>query len=232
MEDTPRHVAIIMDGNRRWARKKGLPVIVGHERGVKSIEKVIKAAKDAGVKILTLYTFSTENWKRSKEEVDALMTLLEKYLNHEYKKLIENDIKLMTIGRLDRFKPSLRKGIEKVKNLTKANSALTLNLALDYGAREEITNASLRIAEDLKSGRIKAADISEELFPKYLYTGEIPDPDLLIRTGGEFRLSNFLLWQISYSEVYVTKKFWPDFGKKDFEQAIDTYKRRDRRLGG
>lgn len=232
MQDTPRHVAIIMDGNRRWAEKMGLPKMMGHRQGIKSIEKVLEAAKEAGVKILTLYTFSTENWKRSKKEIDFLMSLLGKYLDNEYKKLIDNNIKLMTIGRLDRFKPTLCKRIEKVKEMTKANSGVILNLAIDYGARDEITNASRRIAEDVKSGRITTKDVTSELFSKYLYTGEIPDPDLLIRTGGEFRVSNFLLWQISYSEVYVTKKFWPDFGKKDFEKAIRAYRKRDRSLGG
>jgi undecaprenyl diphosphate synthase len=232
MQDTPKHVAIIMDGNRRWAEKKGLSKMIGHKEGIKSIEKILEAAKDVGVKILTLYTFSTENWKRSKNEIDTLMKLLEGYLDREYKKLIKNNIKLNTIGRIDRFSPALVKKIEKVKELTKENSAIVLNLALDYGARDEITNASRRIAQDIKAEKIKEEDISEELFSKYLYTSELPDLDLLIRTGGEFRVSNFLLWQISYSEIYVTKKLWPDFGKKDFEKAIREYRKRNRRLGG
>jgi undecaprenyl diphosphate synthase len=231
MIETPRHVAIIMDGNRRWAKKRGLPKLVGHREGIKSIEKVLKAAKEAGVKILTLYTFSTENWKRSPREVDGLLNLLEGYLTKQYKKLVNNNIKLMTIGRTDKFKPTLRKGIEKVKELTKANSGIVLNLALDYGARDEIIDASRRIARDVKSDKVKEHEVSEELFSRYLYTEGLPDPDLLIRTGGEFRISNFLLWQISYSEIYVTKKFWPDFEKKDFEKAILTYKKRNRRLG-
>jgi undecaprenyl diphosphate synthase len=220
-----------MDGNRRWAKQQGLSKMMGHKQGIKSIEKVLEAAKDAGVEVLTLYTFSTENWKRSKKEIDFLMSLLETYLDKEYKKLVENNIKLMTIGRLDRFKPALRKKMERVKDLTKANSGIVLNLALDYGARDEIINASRRIAEDAESGRIKTADINEEFFSKYLCTGGLPDPSLLIRTGGEFRVSNFLLWQISYAEIYVTKKFWPEFGKRDFERAIQAYKKRDRRLG-
>jgi undecaprenyl diphosphate synthase len=231
MQNTPKHVAIIMDGNRRWAKQQGLSKMMGHKQGIKSIEKVLEAAKDAGVEVLTLYTFSTENWKRSKKEIDFLMSLLETYLDKEYKKLVENNIKLMTIGRLDRFKPALRKKMERVKDLTKANSGIVLNLALDYGARDEIINASRRIAEDAESGRIKTADINEEFFSKYLCTGGLPDPGLLIRTGGEFRVSNFLLWQISYAEIYVTKKFWPEFGKRDFERAIQAYKKRDRRLG-
>lgn len=232
MQETPRHVAIIMDGNRRWAKKRNLPDIIGHQQGIKSIEKVLEAAKDTGVKILTLYTFSTENWKRSKEEIDTLLSLLERYLDREYKKLIKNNIRLTTIGRMDRLRPDLVEKIKKVKDLTKENSALVLNLALDYGSRDEIAGASRRIALDIGSGKIKIEDINEELFSKYLYTGELPDPDLLIRTGGDFRVSNFLLWQISYSEVYVTKKLWPDFGKKEFKEAILTYRKKERRFGG
>ena len=232
MRDIPRHVAIIMDGNRRWAKKKGLPPMIGHRQGVKSIEEVLRAADKTGVKILTLYTFSTENWKRPKKEVNALMGLLENYLDNQCKKLVNNNIRLMTIGRTDGFIPSLRKKIEGIKKLTEVSTGLVLNLALNYGGRSEIVDASRNIAEDVKSGKIKTSDISEELFSKYLYTGALPDPDLLIRTAGEFRVSNFLLWQISYAELYVTKKFWPDFGKKDFEKAICAYADRERRLGG
>ena len=232
MKDIPGHVAIIMDGNRRWARKKGLPAVAGHREGVKSIERILKAADEIGVKILTLYTFSTENWKRPKKEVGLLMKLLEYYLDNEYKKLADNNIRLTTIGNLDRFTPGLQKKIEKIKKLTEKNSGLTLNLALNYGARNELVNAARRIAEDVKAGRIKTSDVSEELFSKYLYTGAFPDPELLIRTGGEYRVSNFLLWQISYSELYITKKFWPDFGKRDLEEAISAYNKRERRVGG
>ena len=232
MKDIPRHVAIIMDGNRRWAKKKGLPNIVGHRQGVKSIERVLEAAEESGVKILTLYAFSTENWKRSKKEVRALMKLIGYYLDSEYKRLVDKNIKLMAIGRMDGFTPALRRKIEKVKKLTEANSGVILNLALNYGARDEIAGASRKIAEDVKSGKIKTSDVSEELFSKYLYTNALPDPDLLIRTGGEFRVSNFLLWQICYTELYVTEKFWPDFNKNDFEKAICTYTKRERRLGG
>ena len=221
-----------MDGNRRWAKKRGLPNIVGHRQGIKSIEKVLEAAHKAGVEVLTLYTFSTENWKRPKKEVGILMKLLEKYLDGEYRKLADNNIRLITIGGMDRFAAPLREKIEKVKELTKANSGLTLNLALDYGGRHEIVYATRKIAEDAKSGRIEVNEISEEMFSKYLYTNDLPDPELLIRTGGEFRVSNFLLWQISYSELYVTKKFWPDFGRKDFQKAIAAYSERDRRIGG
>ena len=232
MKNAPRHIAIIMDGNRRWAKKRGLLNIVGHREGVKSIERILEAAKKAGVKVLTLYTFSTENWKRSKKEVNFLMRLIEYYLDTEYKKLVDNNIRLMTIGKMDRFTPNLQKKIEKVKKLTEANFGIILNLALNYGARDEIVDATRKIAEDVKSGKIKTGDISEKLFSKYLYTNTLPDPDLLIRTGGEFRISNFLLWQISYSELYVTKKFWPEFGEKDFEKVINAYKGKERRFGG
>lgn len=231
MKDVPKHVAIIMDGNRRWAKKRGLPVIVGHRQGVKSIERVLEAADKAGVKILTLYTFSTENWKRPKKELDVLMNLLKQYLENEYKRLVDNNIKLMTIGKMDGFAPALLERIENVKKMTEDNTGLILNLALSYGARDEIVDASRRVAEDVKSGKIKAGDVSEELFSKYLYTGTLPDPELLIRTGGEYRVSNFLLWQISYSELYITKKLWPDFTKSDFEKAIEEYAKRERRLG-
>lgn len=231
MKEVPAHVAIIMDGNRRWARKRNLPVIMGHREGVKSIEKVLEAANETGVKILTLYTFSTENWKRDKKEVDGLMNLIEEYIDKEFKRLVKNNIKLNTIGRMDNFRPALRRKIEKVKDLTMKNSGTILNLALDYGGRDEIVTASRKIAEEVKSGRMEPSDITEELFSSCLYTAGLPDPDLLIRTGGELRVSNFLLWQISYSEVYVTKKFWPDFGKKEFVTALNTYRRRERRIG-
>ena len=231
MKNIPEHVAIIMDGNRRWAKEKGLPAMIGHREGVKSVERVLKWAGETGVKILTLYTFSTENWKRPKKEVDFLIRLLENYLNNKMQDLNKNNIRLMTIGRIDRFSQSLHEKIEKVKDLTKGNSGVILNLALDYGGRDEIINATGKIAKDVLSGKVNAKDISEDLFSKYLYTNKLPDPDLLIRTGGEFRVSNFLLWQISYSELYITKKLWPDFTKKDFEKAVSAYTKRDRRQG-
>ena len=231
MEKIPDHVAIIMDGNRRWARRRALPLLVGHRKGVQSIKKVMEGARDAGVKILTLYTFSTENWKRSEREVSGLMKLIEEYLDNEYKQLIENDIKLNTIGREDRFPRRLLKKLAKIKELTRNNSSLLLNLALDYGARDEIVTAVRKIAGETGAGGIELDDIDEDLFSKNLFTGGLPDPDLLIRTGGEFRVSNFLLWQISYSEIYVTNKLWPDFGKLDFIKAIEAFRRRDRRAG-
>ncbi|MBL7071142.1 MAG: isoprenyl transferase [Candidatus Omnitrophica bacterium] len=231
MQKTPGHIAIIMDGNRRWASKRRLPAIMGHRQGVRSVEKVMEAARDAGVNILTLYTFSTENWSRPEAEVNGLMDLIEKYLDNEQERLVRNKVRLNVIGRRDRLRPSLLKKIEKVKELTKADSKFMLNLALDYGSRDEITGASRNIAKDAKSGKIDPDDITESLFSEYLFTGGLPDPDLLIRTGGESRVSNFLLWQISYSEFYITNKLWPDFGKKDLMKAIDDFKKSDRRIG-
>jgi len=231
MNPVPKHVAIIMDGNRRWARQRGLHPIVGHRQGVKTIENIMESAREIGVSILTLYAFSTENWNRTKTEVGALMNLLELYLKRESKRLVDNDIRLMTIGDLSSFRASLRAKIDKVKDLTKDNSTLVLNLALNYGGRDEIVRALRSISHDTKSGKISLDEINEKLVSERLYTKELPDPELLIRTGGESRISNFLLWQISYAEICVVKKFWPDFGKKDFKKVISEYQAIDRRLG-
>lgn len=230
--NTPIHIAIIMDGNRRWAKKHRLPAFAGHAEGVKAIERTIKAAPILGAKFLTLYAFSTENWKRSPKEVNALLKLLEYYLDNQSGNLVKNGIRFNTIGKIDEFPVNLRKKIDKVKELTRDNSRLMLNLALNYGGRHEIIEAARRMAEEVKDGRLKIADISEESFSGRLYTAGMPDPDILIRTSGELRLSNFLLWQASYSEIYVTKKLWPDFGREDLKKAIDEYRKRSRRLGG
>ncbi|MDD5680336.1 MAG: isoprenyl transferase [Candidatus Omnitrophica bacterium] len=232
MPNIPTHIAIIMDGNRRWARRHGLPATFGHGEGVKAIERVIKAAPEMGVKILTLHAFSTENWKRPSKEIKILLELLERYLDSQKKRLMDNGIRLNTIGRVDRFPAKLREKLNEVKNLTKRNSRLVLNLALNYGGRNEIVEAARQIVKDAKKGKLKTEAISEESFSKYLYTSGMPDPDLLIRTSGELRLSNFLLWQASYAEIYITKKLWPDFGKADLRKAIDSYQKRKRRLGG
>ena len=231
MQNIPTHIAIIMDGNRRWARKHRLPVAAGHIEGVKAIERIVKAAPTLGVKFLTLYAFSTENWKRSPKEVNALLKLLEYYLDTQSDNLVKNGIRFNTIGKTDEFPVNLRKKINEVKELTKDNSRLVLNLALNYGGRHEITEAVRWIAKEAKENRLKIEDISEEFFSEHLYTAGMPDPDLLIRTSGELRLSNFLLWQASYSEIYITKKLWPDFGKKDLRKSIDEYRNRKRRLG-
>jgi undecaprenyl diphosphate synthase len=221
-----------MDGNGRWAKKRGLPRIAGHRAGAKSVKEVIKGAKESGVKVLTLYTFSTENWKRPKHEVAALFKLLEDYIDKEIKDLQENDIKLSVIGRLEALPQTTQKKIRDVIEKTKGNKSLILNLALNYGSRTEMVDAVREIVSDCQSQRLKIEDINEKTFSSYLYTKDIPDPDLLIRTSGEMRVSNFLLWQISYAEIYVTKKLWPDFKKNDFKKAIKEYQSRKRRYGG
>ncbi|MCX5665948.1 MAG: isoprenyl transferase [Candidatus Omnitrophica bacterium] len=228
----PGHVAIIMDGNGRWASQRNLPRIAGHRAGVKSVEEVIKGAKESGVKILTLYTFSTENWKRPKYEVEALFKLLENYIDAKADNLTKNNIRLSVIGRLEGLPDSVRNKLKVVMEKTKDNTALTLNLALNYGARTEILDAVRAIVDDCASKKIRAEEIDEKSFSDHLYTKGIPDPDLLIRTSGEMRLSNFLLWQLSYSELYISKKLWPDFKKNDFLKAIKEYQSRQRRYGG
>jgi len=227
----PKHVAIIMDGNGRWARRRGLPKIFGHRAGVESIRRVIEASKEIGIPILTLYAFSTENWSRPKKEVEALMHLLDEYLDKETDKLLKNNIRLNVIGDIEKFPNSVKKKLNHAIEVTKGNTSLFLNLALGYGARNEILEAVKKVSHDIKNGKIKASDLDEVSFSQYLYTKDIPDPDLLIRTSNEMRISNFLLWQISYAEIYVTKKFWPDFKKKDFQEAIRAFIARERRFG-
>jgi len=228
----PQHVAIIMDGNGRWAKARRLPKIAGHRAGVKRVQEAIKAAGELGIKVLTLYTFSTENWKRPKREINALFNLLEEYLDKEEDKLNKNNIKLSVIGNVEGLPDSVQKKLKKAIESTKNNSGLTLNLALNYGSRNEIINAVRNIAKDVSAGSLSPEDITDELFSGYLYTKDLPDPDLLIRTSGEFRVSNFLLWQISYAEFYITKKLWPDFKKQDLKKAVAEYQRRERRFGG
>ena len=228
----PAHVAIIMDGNGRWATQRGLPRITGHRAGVKSVEEVIKGAKESGVKILTLYTFSTENWKRPKQEIEALFKLLERYLDSQSKDLIRNNIRLSVIGKISDLPVTLQNKLKVTIEKTRNNTALILNLALNYGSRPEIVDAVRAIAGDCVSKRISVQDIDEKTFSEYLYTKDLPDPDLLIRTSGEMRLSNFLLWQLSYSELYISKKLWPDFRKADFLKALKEYQTRQRRYGG
>lgn len=228
----PKHVAIIMDGNGRWAKKRGLPKIAGHRQGVASVRNVIEAAKETGVKILTLYTFSTENWKRPKDEVEALFRLLDEHLDKEADKLLKNDIRLSVIGAIDGLPDFVRDKLKKIMKLTENNSGLLLNLAINYGSRSEIIEAVRAISKDVKAGSLGIKDIDESKVSKYLYTKDIPDPDLLIRTSSEYRVSNFLLWQIAYTELYITPKLWPDFTKEDFKEALAEYQRRERRFGG
>lgn len=228
----PQHVAIIMDGNGRWASRRGLPKMMGHRAGVKAGEEAIEAARELGVKVLTLYTFSTENWKRPQAEVSALFGLLESYLAKNTPKLIKNNIRFSVIGRIAALPVSVRERIDKTIKQTRGNTGLFLNLALNYGGRPEIADAAAALAKDVESGKVSAGDVDEELFAGYLYTRGLPDPDLLIRTSGEFRISNFLLWQIAYAELYIIEKLWPDFNKSDLKAAIAEYQKRQRRFGG
>lgn len=228
----PTHIAIIMDGNRRWAKSHGLPVMAGHSEGVKAVRRVLKEALRSGIKILTLYAFSTENWRRPKNEIKVLMDILWHYLDTECGRLMDNGIRLDVFGDTEKFPARLRAKIDNVKTLTKHNSRLILNLALNYGGRDEIVRAVRLIAGEVKEKKLKIEEISEDSFVNYLYTKGVPDPELLIRTSGELRLSNFLLWQSSYSEIYISRKLWPDFGGADLKKAIGAYKKRKRRLGG
>jgi len=227
----PQHIAIIMDGNGRWAKKRGLPKIMGHKQGVDSVKNSVKACIKFGVKYLTLYAFSTENWLRPRKEIKGLFKLLENFLDSQFQIFHKNNVRLCIIGDREKIAPFLRKKIEQVEKDTKAYNSLVLNIALSYGAREEIVRAVKNISEDVRKGNVKTPDIDEKLFSEYLYTKDCPDPDLLIRTSGEMRISNFLLWQISYAEFYVTPKLWPDFGEKDLKIAIEEYDKRDRRYG-
>lgn len=230
-DNIPQHVAIIMDGNGRWARSHRLPKLAGHRAGVKAAEEIVRAAGELGIKVLTLYTFSTENWKRPKREINALFTLLENYLYKEEEKLNKNNIRFSIIGDIAGLPESVQKKLRLVIRSTRNNTGLILNLALNYGSRLEIITAVQRISTDVLEGRLRPDDIDEGRFSGYLYTKDLPDPDLLIRTSGEYRVSNFLLWQISYSELYITNKLWPDFKKEDLEEAIMDYGKRERRFG-
>lgn len=221
----PKHIAIIMDGNGRWAKRRGLPRTLGHREGAKALRKIITHAAKLGIKHLTVYAFSTENWKRSKEEVEALMFLFKTYLKGEEKNIMENNIKFTVSGREENVSESLLTAIKKLEDLSKDNTGLNLNIAFNYGGRAEIIDGINRL---LKEGK---KEIKEEEFSKYMYR-DIPDPELLIRTSGELRISNFLLWQIAYSEIYITDTLWPDFDEKELEKAIESYNKRDRRFGG
>lgn len=228
----PVHIAIIMDGNGRWARTKGRPRIEGHRAGINTVREIVKACSQIGVKYLTLYSFSVDNWKRPSREVAALMRLLQFFLRREIKMLNENNVRLTAIGRLIDLPLGVRKELNYVSEKTAKNTGLNLNLALSYGGRTEIIEAIRRIGQDLKNNNIKIEEIDEKSFSNYLYTKNIPDPELLIRTSGELRVSNFLLWQISYSEIWVTKTLWPDFDKKELLEAIEDFSKRQRRFGG
>lgn len=227
-----RHVAIIMDGNGRWAERRGLPKVEGHRQGARQVTEVLKAAQEYGVEFLTLYAFSTENWKRPIAEVTALMGLLEEFIDDKLPELMKNGIRLRTIGRTEDLFPGARKKLLYAIEMTEKNDGGTLNLALNYGGRAEIVDAVNKMAAEMTEKGGRFPKVTEESFRNYLYAPDIPDPDLLIRTSGELRLSNFLLWELSYSEMYVTDTLWPDFGKKEFGEALEAYGQRDRRFGG
>ncbi|MGI6188168.1 MAG: isoprenyl transferase [Clostridiales bacterium] len=230
----PVHVAIIMDGNGRWAKKRGLHRVAGHRQGVETLRDVIKTSDDLGIKHLTIFAFSTENWKRPVSEVNALIDLLVEYLRKEVMELHSKNVKIVILGCLDAFHPSVRREIERAVELTKDNSGLNINIALNYGGRAEIIRAVKNIIQDVNDKKISPDDIDEKLFSSYLYTANIPDPDLLIRTSGELRISNFLLYQIAYTELVFTQPdvLWPDFNKKTYLEAIVEYQNRQRRYGG
>ena len=227
----PSHVAIIMDGNGRWARQRGLERIFGHQQGVIALREIIETSAELGIKYLTLYAFSTENWGRSDEEVSGLMNVMIQSLNNETDTLIKNNIRLMTIGDVDRLTDEVKKRLYETINLTSGCSGLNLIVALSYSSRWEITKAAKNMAIDSCNGILNPGSVNEQDFEKYLSTYGIPDPELLIRTSGELRISNFLLWQIAYTELFFTDKLWPDFGKEDFYNAIIDFQKRERRFG-
>lgn len=227
----PEHIAIIMDGNGRWAKKKGLPRAAGHRTGIESVRDIVRASAQLGIKYLTLYTFSTENWKRPKTEVSTLMRLLSKSLRKELKELNENNVRLTMIGDELALPDEIRKELEEAREKTSHNTGLTLVLALSYSGRWELTDAIRRIAHDAKSGSLEPEKIDASVIDSYLCTADIPDPDLMIRTSGEVRISNFLLWQLAYSEFYISKVLWPDFRRNDLYEAISDFQKRERRFG-
>ena len=228
----PQHIAIILDGNGRWAKAKGMPRNYGHTAGAKNVETVCQAAHDLGVKYVTMYAFSTENWNRPEGEVEALMKLLESYLKNCIKTADKNNMRVRVIGDTTRLSERFQERIRELEAASAKNDGLNLQIAINYGSRDEMTRAMRRMSEDVAAGKRKPEEITESVFEEYLDTAGIPDPDLLIHTSGELRLSNFLLWQLAYSEFYFTDVPWPDFHKEELERAIEAYNKRDRRFGG
>jgi len=228
----PVHVAIIMDGNGRWARSRGLPRTVGHQRGAEAVRRTVIGATELGISYLTLFGFSSENWKRPLSEIDDLMALLRLYIRGEIDGLDRNGVRIRVIGDREKLAPDIVQLIEQAESRTRGNRRLNLTVALSYGGRAEITQAAARIAEDVKSGRLQPGEVNEALFGRYLLTAELPDPDFIIRTSGEKRISNFLLWQSAYTELIFLERLWPDFTKDDLSAAIQEYQQRDRRYGG
>ena len=227
----PKHIAIIMDGNRRWAKNKGLPVGFGHKEGAKTLEKIVKYANKIGIKYITVYAFSTENWKRTEEEVSALMKLFQSYIDEYSKRADSENIKVKIIGTRSGLSEKLKDGIKRCMERTQNNTGITFNIALNYGGREELITAIKDISKKVKNSEIDIEEINEEMISQSLYTKNQPDPDLLIRTSGEIRLSNFLPWQLVYSEFVFIEKNWPDFSEKDLDNAIEIYQKRNRKFG-
>lgn len=230
--EIPRHVALILDGNGRWAKRRGLPRTMGHKEGCKTVEKTVEIAARMGIRYLTVYGFSTENWKRSVEEVGALMQLFRYYMVRLLKVASANNVRVKMIGDKRRFDQDIIDGINRLERETEGNTGLTFVIAVNYGGRDEIVRAAAKLCKDCKEGRVDEAQLTEEMFSSYLDTKDIPDPDLLIRTSGEIRLSNYLLWQLAYTEIYVTDCLWPDFNQEELEKAIVQYNNRERRFGG
>ena len=231
-ENMPKHIAIIMDGNRRWAREKGLDPKQGHREGAKTLEKIVRYANKIGLEYITVYAFSTENWKRSEDEVGALMLLLQKYLDDYSKRADTENIKVKVLGDITRLSEGMQKSIKKCMERTKNNTGVVFNIALNYGSRNEIVSAVKNIAYEVKNGNINVEEITEDTISNSLYTAGEPDPDLLIRTSGELRLSNFLLWQLAYTEFLFVDKHWPDFSEEDIDMAIEVFQKRNRKFGG
>ncbi|MBR6033375.1 MAG: isoprenyl transferase [Clostridia bacterium] len=231
-EGYPEHVAIIMDGNRRWAKSKGMPAGFGHKEGSENFKRITRYANKIGLKYLTVYAFSTENWKRSEEEIEGLMNIFQNYLDDFANRMDTENIRVKIYGDTSRFSERMQKSIQNVVEKTKSNTGLTVGVCLNYGGRLELTQAMKKIAKKVKSGEIDIEDINEEMISNNLYTAGIPDPDLLIRTSNELRTSNFLPWQITYSEFYFTHKNWPEFSEQDLDEALEEYKKRNRKFGG
>ena len=232
MEHLPKHIGVIMDGNGRWAKRRGLPRSAGHQAGADTLKKIVTECNRMGIKYITVYAFSTENWKRPKDEVDFLMNLLLNYLRDSEKTLAKENVLIRAIGGRDALSEEIREQIKKTEKFTENNTGIVMNIALNYGSREELVNAAKSLAKKVKSGELSADDIDEDMISSELYTGGQPDPDLIIRTSNELRLSNFLMWQSAYSELYFTKTLWPDFSVKDLYDAIIEYQSRNRRYGG
>ncbi|WP_353929397.1 isoprenyl transferase [Okeanomitos corallinicola TIOX110] len=227
----PQHVAVIMDGNGRWAKRQGLPRIMGHKRGVDALKDLLRCCQDWGIKALTAYAFSTENWKRPQEEVEFLMSLFQRVLRQELREMVEENVQIQFVGNLEALPTALQAEISYSMAETKNNQSIKFTVATNYGGRQEILQACRAIAHKVQDGILKPEDISEELFASHLYTAGIADPDLLIRTSGEMRLSNFLLWQMAYGEIYITDTLWPDFDRREFHRALCAYQQRERRFG-